>query len=84
MRHKSIRVLYMYTVYTLGLPFMVLGLIGMIIWSCVLFMRDEYMLDDLKDLWAAGLEGLRCGHATNMLWVKYGNSLYNSEGAGSN
>ena len=82
MRHKSIRVMYMFTVYALGAPLFLLGALMLMGWACKLVICDDYKMSELKELWYAALAGLRAGHATNMLWVINGNQVFESKETG--
>ncbi len=74
---RNIRGLYVAVCYIVGLPILfVLSAIIFVPWVIKLMIQDEYGLTDVKELIEAYAEGLKCGHKTNMHWVKYGNQAY--------
>lgn len=73
---KFIRGLYIYTMYVLGLPFIIVMLAGVLIYDIVVVIRERLSYDEIFDGFKAICEGLSVGHAINMNFVKYGRQGY--------
>lgn len=70
---KTIRALYVFSVYILSLPLLALFAIGILGYACICCDHD---IDYIKSLLNAFIEGIREGHKTVMGFVKYGRKGY--------
>ena len=66
--------------YAIGLPILFVMYVAIFTpWIIKLVIRDEYGLQDIKELMEAVSEGMKCGHRVNMHWVKYGNQPFDTK-----